>query len=261
MNSLLIKKAEQLIQDFKRPRIFKIQEGKRVLVIAPHADDEVIGAGGSIVKHRRKNNPVHIVFITDGSNGRSRSESSEETINVRKKEVIRACKVLDVEFSMLEAQDSQFVPDSCLINKLRKVILDVKPDYIYIPHYRDKHRDHFYTNLLFYSACTDDGFFQNAGLLDVNVLAYEVWSPLEPNVFVNITNEYDIKQQAMEEYPSQLSLIPYIKMMSGINQYRVSLFPLPKTEYVEAFYQCPCLKYCQEIEAYIDNSVFKEEQC
>lgn len=253
MVSSIIEKAQQLVIQYNRPRIFKIESNKRILVLAPHPDDEVIGAGGSIIKHRKKDNFVHVGFITDGRNGRLKSSNMDDTITIRRNETAIVCEFLDVEYSWLNAPDGEFFPEDIYIKKIQQLILDVKPDYIYIPHYRDKHRDHFFTNLLLYLSCSDETFREEAILENIEILAYEVWSPLNPNVFVNITEEYKYKELAMKKYTSQIALIPYERIMSGINKYRVSLFPLHSTLYVEAFYHCDCINYCSEFKQYVDR--------
>jgi len=251
MNLEITKVADQIVHQFKHPSIFKVESGKRVLVIAPHADDEVIGVGGTILRHRAKGNEVTVLFVTDGREGRKKKDCPEKTVSIRRDEALQACFLLDASCYFLEARDGQFLPEHDLIQQMKKLIEWVSPDYIYLPHYKDKHRDHFYTNLLFYSVCTDKPFIQQNKLDVVDVLAYEVWAPLEPNVFLDITNEFQRKKEIMGVYVSQLELVPYQTMMEGINQYRVSLFPLPTVQYVEAFYQVSCKRYIEEIQDYL----------
>ncbi|MBM7716594.1 LmbE family N-acetylglucosaminyl deacetylase [Bacillus thermophilus] len=221
---------DTFVQRHKRPQLVNIQKGKKVLVLAPHPDDEVIGAGGSLLKHRDYENEVHIVFITDGSNGRTREQSIEETIRVREKEAINLCNVLSADYSFLKCKDGEYIPEQSKIQWMRKKIESYNPTDIYLPHLDDSHRDHFMTNILFFEALNS---LPEQGR---NIWQYEVWSPVSPNIVINISNEFERKRELMLLYESQLQLIPYDKIMEGLNKYRVATVPLPGIEYIEAFY-------------------------
>src|SRR5262245_2441565 len=54
---------------FRQPRLCTEPGGQRVLVLAPHPDDEVIGCGGTLYKHTRAGHAVTVVYMTDGRKG------------------------------------------------------------------------------------------------------------------------------------------------------------------------------------------------
>jgi LmbE family N-acetylglucosaminyl deacetylase len=76
--------------------------GRRVLVLAPHPDDETFGCGGSMILHRDAGDPVKVVFLTNGAMGDISNQSDKETyVALRKKEAEKACAnlgVMDLEF-------------------------------------------------------------------------------------------------------------------------------------------------------------------
>lgn len=76
--------------------------GHTVLVLAPHPDDESFGCGGSIILHCIHDDPVKIVFLTDGAQGDiSQHHEREQYIALREAEAREACRLLgtqDVEF-------------------------------------------------------------------------------------------------------------------------------------------------------------------
>ena len=76
--------------------------GKKVLVFAPHPDDETIGCGGSLALHIKAGDPVKVVFLTNGAKGDSSGEIAKESyVELRKDEANKACAFLgvtDLEF-------------------------------------------------------------------------------------------------------------------------------------------------------------------
>src|SRR5690349_15743306 len=74
--------------------------GSRVMVIAPHPDDETFGCGGAIALHRQLGHPVDIVFLTNGERGIA-GKKPDEVSSIRKAEAIRATQIIGVEAAAL----------------------------------------------------------------------------------------------------------------------------------------------------------------
>ena len=58
-----------LTETYRQPRLVDVPEGRRILVLAPHMDDEILGCGGTLRKHVRAGAGVTAVFMTDGRRG------------------------------------------------------------------------------------------------------------------------------------------------------------------------------------------------
>src|SRR4249920_3854166 len=77
-------------------------EGSRILVLAPHMDDEVIGCGGTLVRHIRNGAEVTIVFMTNGRYGSKKAQENKvdhkeaDLVQTRKSEAMLALKTLNV---------------------------------------------------------------------------------------------------------------------------------------------------------------------
>lgn len=214
----------------KRPRFKRITSGENILVFAPHPDDEIIGAGGTLLKHVAVGNPIHIVFVTDGRKGRSHKQTSDEIIAIRKNEAIIVCERLGATYTFLGCEDGNYKPEQTKIEVIKNLIKDLNPSDIFLPHSNDSHRDHFITNLLFYLS------IDSMEASNRSIWEYEVWAPLIPNTVINISNEFTKKNDLMCIYKSQLQLISYLEIMEGLNKYRVSAIPIKGITHVEAFY-------------------------
>jgi LmbE family N-acetylglucosaminyl deacetylase len=246
--------AARLAERFRQPEVIKKPEGNRVLLLAPHPDDEVIGAGGTLIKHRKAGDPVKVVFMTDGRRGKLRRQTIEEIVRIRREEAVRGCSVLGVEdLVFLNAPDGELDATAETVERLRAVLCEYRPDVLYLPHLRDMHRDHLFTNVVLAAAA--DSLAD-----DAMVYAYEVWTPLlRPNCVVNITKEFGQKQEAMRCHQSQLELVDYQGRVEGLGRYRSGTIPLPGVMYAEAFYRQPAAVYVQELRAYLNGEDPGEE--
>ena len=114
---------------------------KKILVIAPHPDDEVLGCGGTIAKHVSSGDEVYLCVITQAYT----PEWPEDEIKERKKEVIRVNKVLGIKktyFLDLPTAKLDTVPQKKLNDAVTGVVNEVQPAIMYIPHRGDVNEDH-----------------------------------------------------------------------------------------------------------------------
>ena len=113
----------------------------RVLVIAPHADDEIIGAGGTIIKHVSKGNEVYVCIVTRGVKPLFSDEYMmkvrNESLVCHKHIGIKETIFLEFPSVMLEEQHRYEIN-----SKLLDVVKEVEPNEVYIPHVGDMQKDH-----------------------------------------------------------------------------------------------------------------------
>src|SRR5690606_10346343 len=105
----------------------KIYKNERILVLAPHQDDEIIGPGGTLLKHLESGNLVHVVFITDGRKGKAIGQTVDEIIAIRKLEAIRVCEELGASYTFLNCKDGGYIPECEKISKLTSLLDEIKP--------------------------------------------------------------------------------------------------------------------------------------
>jgi GlcNAc-PI de-N-acetylase len=130
---------------FELPACLEKPEGARVMVIAPHPDDETIGCGGTLRKHHLAGDRVTAVFMTDGSKGAALAGgiSGEAIIELRKHEARAAAAVLGIdECIFLRNQDTYLQCSPHTVGQLRRLLQSLQPDIVYAPSPLETHRDH-----------------------------------------------------------------------------------------------------------------------
>lgn len=227
----------------KKPRASK------VLVLSPHPDDEAIGCAGILYQHYLAKEKITVVFLTDGSQGKTRGMSEEEIIRHRKEEAKKAAKVLGIHSIIFwNYKDRGLCVNKESIEKMRTLINTVIPDVVYLPYFIDEHQDHWITNKIFIEACSKITY-------NFKVFTYEVWTPLIPNYLVNITKQMDKKLEALECYETQIVLFNIAKMAENLNAFRAGRVRLRSYQYAEAFFSCGIKEY-----QHLFNKVFEDKK-
>ena len=183
---------------------------KKVLVFAPHNDDEVLGVGGTIAKMAKNGYEIVVCEVTSGK--------KEERVNLIKQEAYAAHKILGVRqtiFLNLPVVSLNEVSKVDINAKFVEVVKDVQPSVVFIPHRGDMHLDH---RVVAESAMVAIRPLEAPFVEDV--FAYETLSETEwniaaadnvfiPTVWSDISNELDIKLKAMSCYKTQVREFPH----------------------------------------------------
>ncbi len=201
-------------------------EGTKVLVLAPHPGDDVLGCGGTIILHRLLGHEVNILYLTNGEKGVP-GLNQTKAAEVRRQETILASQHLKLEEANLHFLH---LPDGDLINhsgsnyEFRNILEATDPQVIYLPSFLEKHRDLYATNVL----------LKNNLIHSCGIAAYEIWTPLTPNRLVNISPVVEEKRAAMKEHDSQLHELDYLEASIGLNRFRAGMYSIG-IQYAEAF--------------------------
>ena len=200
--------------------------GERLLVLAPHPDDEVIGCGGLVAQHLREKRVVRIVVATDGSQGGPTETREQES----RRGLARLGNGGELDF--LRFTDRSFGSEA--IPRLREAIADFRPDLILVPSPIEIHPDHLALARVFCDLVqSDDTLF--ADLATARVAFYEVGQPLRPNAIVDITEVAETKYAAIAEHASQLDQRDYVAYARGLNAYRAMTMP-PACRFAEGYF-------------------------
>ncbi|WP_084511232.1 glycosyltransferase [Desulfatibacillum aliphaticivorans] len=221
-------------------------EGDRLLFIAPHQDDAIIGCGGLILHAQEDGKTLIPIYVSDGMNF-SPGIKPEDVPAVRKQE---ACKVwktvgnIDPIFWDIPNKEYPITPE--LAQKLYDAIHEHKPDCLFIPFFLEDPDSHRKTNQLLYMAG------QLGPLPELEVWAYQVTSMICPNVGVEISDVIEKKQHLMGMWKSQNAVFDYQHYSYGLNVrnslfYRLGDKPKP---HVELFFVVPMREYQELLHGY-----------
>lgn len=207
---------------FLKMRLYRFDMAvvNKVLIIAPHPDDESIGMGGFLEKYAEK---CEVLLLTNGASGNPEL-GKEKTIEVRRQEFEDVMEYLGVKkYYMLGIADKDAKKHLSVI----KPYLTNEYDYIFLPSREDIHPDH---------GCIY-GYINRIAKrkhLKGVIIEYEVWSPLRnPNYFLDISDCYEEKEIIIQKYASQIRRTQYDWGSLGLNMYRGMM---SGCRYAEAYY-------------------------
>lgn len=204
---------------------------KAVLVFAPHNDDELLGAGGTILKLSKSGYDVTVCEVTAGP---TFQKIQEEARNAHQIMGVKESIFLDLPACELEEVSKIRINDMFC-----KVVKRVKPEIVLIPHYGDMHLDHRWV-----AEGAMVAVRPHEALYIKRVLAYETLSETEwntpsvtnafiPNVWIDISKEVEEKISAMRCYQSQLHDFPHPRSLRAIRalaEYRGSTIGVEAAE-------------------------------
>ncbi len=207
--------------------------GERLLILAPHPDDEVIGCGGLVAQHLREGRAVRVVVATDGAEAEPSVSDRDGYRRRREDESRRALALLgEADLHFLRFADRAL--DDAVADRLREHLLEFKPDLICVPSPIEIHPDHLALSRAFCELVQrDPALF--ADLAIARVAFYEVSQPLRPNTLVDITDVADRKYQAVTAHASQIAIRDYAAYARGLNAYRALTLP-PESKFAEAYW-------------------------
>jgi LmbE family N-acetylglucosaminyl deacetylase len=208
------------------PRLISDFDAEPVLVLAPHADDEIIGPGGTVRRHIIAGAPVTVIILTDGKWGGYNPDG--KLVEKRKEESRSAARILGVpEPIFFDAPDGNLGDADEVATRLGGVLEEKKPKYIYLPALTDGHADHWATNCHLHALLAKVRS-------DAVIRGYEVWTPALANCCVDISETVEIKRRAIDAFATQTAQDDYTAAALGLNKYR-SLQHLHGRGYAEAF--------------------------
>jgi len=207
-----------------------------ILVIIAHPDDEVLGMGGTILKHSTQGDIVTIAYLTTGIAARrstnfrnatnykiTKKDKLEMKNQIRKlrKDAEKSCKILKVSKNVFfDLPDNEMDSVSSLeINKIiEKLVKENKPYRIYTSHYGDLNIDHkIVSEAVLSTCCTSKSDVKE--IMCFEILSSTEWTfpyKFEPNYFINIKKELMQKMKAMQAYKNEIRKFPHPRSVESI---------------------------------------------
>lgn len=196
---------------------------KKILVLSPHADDEVLGCGGSISKYSKKGYDINVLILTNAYKG-APDVFSKKDIEIVRKEAKNANKIIGTKrlyFEDLPALRLNQIPTYKISKIIDSYIKKIQPEIIFLPSGNDIHEDH---KIIFKAAKVSARINKKTTIK--KILSYEVLSetewnenekPFNPNYYVNLNkSNINDKVNAFLKYKSQIKKLPHPRSKEGI---------------------------------------------
>lgn len=198
---------------------------KNILIIAPHADDEVLGCGATMAKLAKQGYNVYVLIATNASVGAPELFSSEVIRQIRS-EALEAHKMLGVKetvFLEFPAPALDQYPRYKMSNEINAIIKKFVIDTVFIPHRGDCHKDHTIIHECAMVACRPLANSCVKGVYAYETLSETEWSePVSTDAFVPTKyvtfseDEFSVKLKAMSCFKSQLYDFPASRSLEAI---------------------------------------------
>lgn len=191
---------------------------EKILIISPHPDDEVLGCGGTVAKHSSHGDKVYLCIVTKAYT----PDWSEEYLKNKSKEIKKSNKILGIKktyFLDFPTVKLDTISQKKLNEAISNVVTEIRPDILYIPHRGDLSKDH---RLVFESSLVAARPLKQK---IKKILSYEILSETEwgqtieafvPNVYVDITETFQEKMEAIKVYNSELKSPPHPRSLEII---------------------------------------------
>lgn len=194
---------------------------ERVLVVAAHPDDEVLGCGGTIARHVRGGNFVHIAILGEGVTSRRTRRnpgSDRAALSALKSDIRNAARCLgSPKFTLHDFPDNRFdtVPLLDIVKVVERAKARWKPNIVYTHHPSDLNIDHRIV-----AEAVQTAFRPVPGEKHVSILAFEIPSSTEyqsslfaagfrPTVYIDISETLEDKCRAMAAYRGEVRPYPH----------------------------------------------------
>jgi LmbE family N-acetylglucosaminyl deacetylase len=214
----------------------------KVLAICAHPDDETLGCGGTLLRHRAEGDTIDWVVTTQAHT----PQWTKEVIERKAAEVAAVANAYSMQglhklgFPTVQLDT---IPFAGVVDALRKVIEQIKPEIVYLPHHGDVHTDH---HVVFQATFVVLKAFYMRAMGVRRVMSYETLSSTEaappqahrafiPNVYSNITPQIDRKIEIMSMFATEVQADPMPRGPSAIRALARFRGATVGVDYAEAF--------------------------
>lgn len=199
----------------------------RVLVIAPHADDEALGMGGTIARYAKEGHDVTVAILTGHGEDQPHPLWPREAWDMIRAEAREAAAILGVKDLLFEEVPAILVSAQPIwqLNQVTdSIVQKVQPDILFVPFPFDLHKDH---REIFHSLSVAWRPSSAAGRAIREIYCYEVQSETHwnipyvepgflPNCWIDISDHLETKLEALACYQSQMRPSPDARSIDAI---------------------------------------------
>jgi N-acetylglucosamine malate deacetylase 1 len=209
----------------------------KVLIVAVHPDDETLGGGATLLKHKANGDEIHWLICTTVDESHGYYAKREKELE----DVAKAYNFDSVHNLRLKTMQVDEYTMSELVGKISKVVNDVCPNIVYLPFKGDVHSDHRKIFEAGYSCTKSFRYPFIKKIYMMEVLSETEFAPstkedsFVPNVFVDISNFMDKKIEIMKIFESELGLHPFPRSERNLRALGTLRGATAGCEYAESF--------------------------
>lgn len=212
----------------------------KVLVVAAHPDDEVLGCGGTIAKHIAAGDEVSLLFLTDGVGARG---TSQVAVDSRQAALDKSAEILGVEqVFQFEFEDNQLdsLPLLNVVQAVESAIAQAQPNIIYTHFAGDLNIDHQVAHRAVMTAARPQSHSCVKEIYCFEVLSSTEWRsvsevPFVPNLYVDISDHIETKMAAVDAYSDEMRAAPHSRNVECIKANNLVWGQKTGVHYAEAF--------------------------
>ena len=198
---------------------------KKILIVAAHPDDEVLGCFGTVAKLIKDGYEAYTLILGEGKTSRDTQrvvENKKDEIDLLNSEIQKANNIIGIKKVFIESfPDNRFDSVDLLdiIKVISKVKNEVQPDIIFTHYENDLNIDHQITYKAVITATRPMEDECVKEIYSFEILSSTEWNyPLSfsPDTFWDISETLELKMNAMEQYRSELCQYPHPRSIEGI---------------------------------------------
>lgn len=220
-------------------------EKKKVLVAAPHPDDETLGAGGTILRMLEEGHEVYWLIFTAMLN---RDGFSENILERRKEQL---CEIegfyhfSGVHHLNMPTTELEKIESGEAIDKVGKIFREIRPELLILPDYNDAHSDHKKVFEWCYACSKIFRFPFVRQIMTMEIISETDFgtpiNPFVPNYYIDITKYMEKKINAMAIYDTELGESPFPRNIENIRAMAMVNGARAGVKYAEAFRLIKCI--------------------
>jgi LmbE family N-acetylglucosaminyl deacetylase len=201
---------------------------KKILIIAAHPDDEVLGCGATASKHVDRGDDVYCVILGEGITSRTNKTTTDcriDNISELHNQTLQAAEIIGIkEVFFSNFKDNRFDSLNLLdiIKEVEKHLTKINPDIIYTHHEFDLNIDHRRTFQAVITACRPCNPNSPSQIFSFEILSSTEWQSKDkknaffPNSYIDVSKQLERKISAMKAYKSEIKKYPHSRSPEGI---------------------------------------------